>query len=67
MLQWAHQTAVSAEMVRSLCSKGTYVPPSVATTDATDTCSLSSVVSTGGIGNEEDGAVLGRALGDVDE
>eukprot|EP00974_Lingulodinium_polyedra_P019737 1908300-Lingulodinium_polyedra.AAC.1 len=58
---------VSAVLARSVLSRDTSVSPAVAAADATDTCSLSSVVSAGGKGNEEDVAVLGRVLGDVDE
>eukprot|EP00974_Lingulodinium_polyedra_P081574 7897865-Lingulodinium_polyedra.AAC.1 len=65
--QWMHQIAVSAEVVRSIFSKSIAESPSAATTDATDICSCASVVSTSGIGKDEDVAVLGKALGDVTE
>eukprot|EP00974_Lingulodinium_polyedra_P119452 11171203-Lingulodinium_polyedra.AAC.1 len=44
--------AVAADVARPLFSRGTTVPPSVATADATDICSISSVVSTGGAGTD---------------
>eukprot|EP00974_Lingulodinium_polyedra_P085725 8301255-Lingulodinium_polyedra.AAC.1 len=53
-----HQIAGSAEVARSLFSKGTSESPPAATTDATDICSCSSVVSTSDIGKDEDVAVL---------